>query len=247
MENKNKDELSFSLDERLSVVASLCKDGCVFADIGTDHGMVPCYLVKKKSSPNGFACDINEKPLEKAVNLIKKEGLSENIECILSDGVPMSIKDKVNTVIIAGMGGETINHIIETANLPKNSDIHFILQPMTKANLLRRFLFLNGYKILEEVPCTANGKVYTVMDCIYTGESHETCDELFLNFGTLIFKENLTKTDALYLNFIYEKLSRIYNGLCHSSSQDESETKALSKLLERAKEKIQTNSPKEEK
>ena len=65
------------LSERLKLVASFVPEGSRVADIGTDHGYVPIYLVEKGICPKAYAMDINQGPIESAIKNIENYGLSE--------------------------------------------------------------------------------------------------------------------------------------------------------------------------
>ena len=56
----------FHLSGRLAAVAAMVSPGTVIADIGTDHGYVPAYLVGERICPRAVAIDINEGPLRHA-------------------------------------------------------------------------------------------------------------------------------------------------------------------------------------
>ena len=53
------------ISKRLTAVAEFVKYRTI-ADIGTDHGYIPCFLALNKKIDSAFACDVNEGPLEKA-------------------------------------------------------------------------------------------------------------------------------------------------------------------------------------
>ena len=55
------------LSKRLQLIADVIikyKQGSVLADIGTDHGYLPCYLVENKIIASAYACDVAKGPLE---------------------------------------------------------------------------------------------------------------------------------------------------------------------------------------
>lgn len=101
------------LSKRLEQVASMVTKGNIIADIGTDHGYVPIYLVEKGICPKAYAMDINQGPIESAIKNIENYGLSEKIQAIKSNGLEKLEPEKADTIIIAGMGGELIVNILE--------------------------------------------------------------------------------------------------------------------------------------
>ena len=101
------------LSNRLSAVASFVTDGNVLADVGTDHGYIPIYLLQEKRIKKAIAMDINAGPLQRAKEHIALYGLKDYIETRLSDGVEALMPGEADTILIAGMGGGLVMHILE--------------------------------------------------------------------------------------------------------------------------------------
>ena len=156
-------------DSRISVISDMVRKGDRVADIGTDHAYLAIELVKSGISPFVIACDIAEGPLKNAKSNVKKAGAA-NIELRLGDGLNTVLPDEVDTIVIAGMGGDMISHIIENAAWLKNSRYELILQPMTSVEDLRRYLCINGFAIRKEKAVISAGRVYSVMKIGFTGE-----------------------------------------------------------------------------
>lgn len=91
--------------------------------------------------------------------------------------------DFADDVIICGMGGELIAEIISGCRFT-STDTRFILQPMTKADTLRKWLYSSGFEILEERAAYDAGKTYTVMLVRFCGEKREI-DEVFAFTGKI--------------------------------------------------------------
>lgn len=126
-----------TLDPRLRSIASLVRSGSRLADIGCDHGYLICALMRDGRIDGGIACDINEKPLDKARGEIERQGLTDKIACRLGDGLFPLDQDEVDDIVIAGMGGEMIASILERCPWESLTNKQFLLQPMTKAPFLR--------------------------------------------------------------------------------------------------------------
>ena len=170
-----------SLSKRLNAVASLVELGSSVADVGTDHGYIPVYLVENKISPFVVAMDINEKPLASCKSLVKAAGFEDVISTRLSNGLEKISGDEADDIVIAGMGGELISQIIENWEYSKDRSKHFILQPMTKSEELMRWLFANGFSVIKRDCCTAAKKCYTVILAEYSGEVRTVSEsDLFL-------------------------------------------------------------------
>ena len=144
------------MSNRLELIASLVKDGVGVADVGTDHAYIPIMLRRSGYKGNIIAGDINECPLEKARQSLESAGLSYSVELVLCDGLSGVDSSKVDTVIVAGMGGDTITGILDRGlyDMPEwasRSDYKLILQPATKPEILRFWLVNNGFIITSEM------------------------------------------------------------------------------------------------
>lgn len=168
---------SVHLDERLKTAADFVRLDKKIADIGTDHALLPCYLYQN-GAREIIAADINENPLKAAQATLDLYGIS-GIKLIKSDGLEQI--PPCDDIIIAGMGGELIAEIVLRCGF-LHINPHFILQPMTRAEVLRRELYKAGFEILSEKTAVAAGKIYTVMLVVYCGQKREI-DEKFAYCG----------------------------------------------------------------
>lgn len=160
---------------RLLAMADMVEPGESIADIGTDHGLLPIFLLENKISPKAVLIDINEGPLARAKDNFDlylpavAEALPESrleasgkagagtepcaeaeAEFRIGNGLAPLEKGEVDTVIIAGMGGELIGEILAADPEKTKSFKKFILQPRTKMVDLRRFLHNYAFEIREE-------------------------------------------------------------------------------------------------
>lgn len=150
------------LRKRLAEIAKLVKQGDRVADIGTDHAYLPIFLRKQNISPAVLACDIRSLPLKSAIKNVYDSGVS-GIEFRLCDGLSHIEKDEVDTIIIAGMGGECIAGIL-ARSWAENSKKRFLLQPMNSPEELRRYLY-GRYTLLSET-AVIDGRPYTIMEVL---------------------------------------------------------------------------------
>lgn len=151
---------------RLFAVAELVKKSYSVADVGTDHAYVPVYLVLSGKCEKALAMDINNGPLLRAEENIRKFSLGEKISTRLSNGLKNISDGEVDTVIIAGMGGILINNIIENDKERLTSVKRFILQPMTAVEETRRYLSENGFAIENERLAKEGNKIYTIISAV---------------------------------------------------------------------------------
>lgn len=202
----------FRLGERLSACASLVQKDAIVADIGTDHAKLPVYLIHNDLCKGAIASDIAKKPYEGARTFVRDHDLADKIDVRLGAGLEKIAPDEVTDIVIAGMGGELISQILEAAPWTKDSKYNLVLQPMSKASVLREWLMANGYEIMSETPVTDSGRDYTVINSRYTGEIKEITDiDIFA--GKLIPCKNdaarrLLRKQAKMLEDQMEGLSR---------------------------------------
>ena len=158
------------LSQRLETIATLVPNGARVCDIGCDHGYLAIYLRLNNIAKTVIAADLNEQPLKRAEANIKKLN-ADNIDLRLCDGLAGVKKDEVDTVIIAGMGGNVIAGIIDRCVFSKSEALTFILQPTTSAEALREFLCKNGFEIINETVVYENNKLYSVMVSKFTDQT----------------------------------------------------------------------------
>lgn len=157
------------LSPRLEAVASLVRKGAVLSDVGTDHALLPAYLLLEGRVKSAIASDIVKGPLLRAEETIKKYRLSPKIKTVLTPGL-CGIEAYVPTdIVIAGMGGQTIAEILEAAPFVKDPEIRLILQPMTKSEILRDYLAKEGFEILCERRVMEDHRIYAILCCQYSG------------------------------------------------------------------------------
>ena len=154
------------LSKRLLACCSFVKPGDRVADIGCDHGYVSIHLLKNKIASSVIASDIKEGPLRSAMQNADKYGVSENIRFYLSDGVA-SIPREFDTLICAGMGGDTMCSILEAAPWLKNAGYRMILQCQSKVSMLRQYLSDRGWFIASEIVVRDGRFLYTVMEVLW--------------------------------------------------------------------------------
>ena len=98
-------------------MASMVTTGGILADIGTDHAYVPIALVQRQKIKGAIAMDINEGPLARAQEHIRAARLEEYIQTRLSDGAEALLPNEADSILIAGMGGGLVKHILESGRV----------------------------------------------------------------------------------------------------------------------------------
>lgn len=151
------------LSKRLQTVANAVTPGSRVADVGTDHGYVPIYLVERGLCPGAIAMDVNEGPLARAEEHIRAEGLSDRIQTRKSDGLVALAPEETDAVVIAGMGGALMCRILQDATAFLEAGRELILQPQSEWFKVRRLLSASGYRIIQEWFLEEEGKYYVVI------------------------------------------------------------------------------------
>lgn len=162
------------LSDRLRAVAELVTPHLIIADVGTDHGYVPIYLVQNEICPKAIAMDVNQGPLERAEMHIRAYHLESKIQTRLSDGLKELRQGEADAVILAGMGGGLMIRILESSKEVVNAMKECILQPQTELYRVREYLLKEGFDFLEEKMIREEGKYYPMMKIRPPRETKET-------------------------------------------------------------------------
>lgn len=151
------------LSKRLEMVASFVPRGSSVADIGTDHGYVPIELVRRGTASGAIAMDVRHGPLMRAKAHVKEAGLEAFIEVRLSDGLKRLEPGEADCVIIAGMGGDLMIHIMEEGHRLWKDMKYWVLSPQSHQEKVRRFLLEHSFTIRRDRMLKEDGKFYTVL------------------------------------------------------------------------------------
>ena len=158
--------MKIPLSDRLMACCGFVSPGDRVADIGCDHGYLGIYLLTKGIASSVIAADVNEGPLKSAMVNARKFGVHDNMTFYLSDGL-RNIPRDFDTMVCAGMGGDTMIHILSAAPWLKNDRYRLILQCQSKTPMLRRYLSENGWCITEESVLRDGRFLYTIMEVYY--------------------------------------------------------------------------------
>ena len=221
--------MKLPLSDRLLLCAGFVCKGARVADIGCDHGYLGIYLLKNGIASSVIASDVREGPLQSDIRNAHKYGVGDNMSFYLSDGVSNIPRD-FDTLVCAGMGGDTMVHILESAPWLKDGQYRMILQCQSKTPLLRRYLSENGWRIYEESVLRDGKFLYTVMEVGYRPEYPKlTVGEWYFPPALL---ENPSKDVPAYYQWVTEGL-RI-----STAHQDDPEKKQALKELESLAEEL---------
>ncbi len=222
-----------TLDRRLKAAAEYVRQGAVFADIGTDHAYLPIYLLLRGVVSFAFATDIAEGPLMRAKENCESFSLQDKMEFHLTDGLVGLEEKGITDIAVCGMGGEMIASIIENAPFVRDEKIRLILQPMSKQERLRSYLYQNGFYIIEERVGHVGTHTYSCICAEYDGKKREV-DALTLYVGNPKMEDEEEAKEFLLLLDAKEKafIKRL-NGLLASNKEADAEKELLSAIKEK--------------
>lgn len=200
------------LSERLNTILSLVSQSKCVADVGCDHGFVSIELINRKIAENVIAMDIRQGPLMRAQEHIMQTHLSDKIQTRLSDGVAAFKPGEADSLIIAGMGGNLVIHILENGKETVKDMKQCILQPQSEIQKVRKYLRENDFKIIEEKMVFEDGKYYPMMKAVPSSNISKNENKLYDRFGEYLLE---TKNPVLekYLKHQLIKNEQILKGL----------------------------------
>jgi len=193
------------MQPRLAMIADMVPPGTRLADVGTDHGYLPVWLLQNGRIPSAIASDIRPAPLHHAKKTAQQYGLADRIDFRLCDGLAGLSPGEADTVVLAGMGGETISGILSAAKWTLTGDITLLLQPMSKMEFLRKWLPENGYAFLAERLVWDKDYLYPIF-CVRGGKKS------FLTpaqqYGGVLLED-----DPLYGAYLNQQLRRLQTAI----------------------------------
>ena len=175
------------LSKRLEVVASFIQDNTKVIDIGCDHGLLSIYLANKHKNIKIIASDVNKNALTSAKKNIKTAKLQNKIEKRLGSGLEVITPDEIDTVVIAGMGSNTIVGILKYSKDKLQNVNNIIIQSNTDLYFLRKNITNIGYYIEDEVLVEDKNIIYTVIK-FSKGKKKYSHKELYL--GPILLNKN---------------------------------------------------------
>ena len=164
---------------RLEAIKRHVQKDLVIADIGCDHAFLSIDLMKEGIAKKVYACDIAKGPLSIAKDHIRRFGYEHEIQIILSDGIE-KVPNDTQGIIIAGMGGKTAIHILESELEKAKSYQQIILQVNRGYEELRKWLFEHGFLIQEEWVVQERKFYYLSISTFYTGKTEYQEEDIFI-------------------------------------------------------------------
>lgn len=175
------------ISQRLIQVAEMVPEGGRLADVGTDHGYVPIWLLEKGRIPSAIAMDIHQGPLQRAKENRDKYGFQKVMELRLSNGLEKLRPGEADTVLIAGMGGPLMIRILTEGRENGRGVSAWVLQPQSEIPSVRRYLTEHDFCIIKEIMLRDEGKYYMAMKAV-PGHAKAWTETEYL-FGKLLLEE----------------------------------------------------------
>lgn len=154
------------ISERLKAVSEMVTEGNRIADIGTDHGYVPIWLLKQGRIKHAIGMDVRQGPLSHARENRKQYGLEEKLELRLSDGLSSYQCGEADSIVIAGMGGELMIRILKAGREKLSGAEELVLSPQSEIREVREYLAAEGFHLKQEVMIKEDGKYYVIMKAV---------------------------------------------------------------------------------
>lgn len=223
------------LRPRLQTIARQVPQGARLADIGTDHAHLPIWLMQQGRIADAIASDIRQGPLSRAAENAAAYGMQERLQLRLGGGLDGIQADECDTIVIAGMGGETIAEILHKAPWTAAGRHLLILQPMTMQAELRQFLWENGYDIEKETICQEDHRYYVVI----TARGGSTPRKVRLSACCLspaLCRDPMAET---YLRHLLRREARALAGLEQASAADDTRLTAQREVVACLRESLE--------
>lgn len=187
------------ISKRLQIIGDLVPTNSRVIDVGADHGELEKYI----SSKVNYVLAVENKVGPYNI-LLKAVSNLENVKTSLSDGLS-KLDETIDTIVIAGMGGNLIKKIISKKENELTNVKQIIVDAHKDIELVRRYISSIGFRINKEVLVDENNHYYFVMSFVKGVNDYS---DLEYEFGRVtnndLFREYLKK-EAQRLEDIYSK------------------------------------------
>ena len=208
------------LSPRLQTIANQVKRPARVADIGTDHGYIPIYLVKHKICPYVIASDVKSGPVSRARDNVSKYCFNKEIDVRLGYGLERVSVGEVDTVIIAGMGGVLMCEIMISSLTLLQGMRRLILQPMIGQEEVRKWLEQNHFTIVDEALAAEDHKIYQII--VAEPGKQKIEKEVYYHIGKHLIDKKHPLLQPLLQHKIKE-MRQIIQNIAQHSSRDHTE------------------------
>ncbi|MGI6550045.1 MAG: tRNA (adenine(22)-N(1))-methyltransferase [Syntrophomonadales bacterium] len=216
----------------MASVADLVVTGEPMADIGSDHALLSCYLVGKGYCPWAVCGELGDGPYQRTLAAIRMNNLNNLIEVRQGNGLEVLAPGEVTTVVLAGMGGNTIIDILRRSSAKTQSFDRLVLQPMNALVKLRHLASLNGWRIEEET-VVRDGDYYINLVLTPRAGPPYRLSETEMRWGPLLMHNTAMPVVREYYSYHLDKYNRIVKGIpVQSSERSQLQKKIYQKRIE---------------
>ena len=215
--------MKLPLSERLLACAGFVPKGSRVADIGCDHGYLGIHLLTSGIATSMIESDINEAPLQSALHNAHKYGVADRMTFYLSDGV-RNIPRDFDVLVCAGMGADTMMHILDSTPWLKDSRYRLILQCQSKRPELRKYLYENGFCITRETLAQDGRFIYPITEVVYAPAEPLTNAQYHIT--PMLLEDNSALLPA-FLERVRYGLQVSVDGLARNGGEKYEEYKAI--------------------
>ena len=170
------------LSKRLKIIHDMVPKSVV-ADIGSDHGKLMIALVQSGIVNKGFAVENKEGPFERLRSNLIRYHVNDKITPLFSDGIKDITRD-VGTIVIAGMGGQTIVNILKAHPEKLVSVQTIIIDAHTAVPLARKEISQMGFAIADEQIVKEDDIFYEIIKFVRADIASLTNEDL--EFGPIL-------------------------------------------------------------
>jgi len=188
------------LSKRLKIIHDMVPKSVV-ADIGSDHGKLMIALVQSGIVTKGYAVENKEGPFERLRNNLIKYHVNDKITPLFSDGIKDISRD-VSTIVIAGMGGQTIVNILKAHPEKMVSVKTIIIDAHTAVPFARREICQMGFAIADEKIVKEDDIFYEIIKFVKAEKAIISDEDL--EFGPILRVEKCATFKEKYQNRIKE-------------------------------------------
>lgn len=220
----------FSLSPRLKAVSEMISEGSTIIDVGSDHAKLPVWMLVNGKIKKAYASDISKFSVQKIEAIADKYQLSEQLTACHCDGLSGFCGNEFDTVIICGMGGETIAGILSAAKWIEDGRHDIIIQCMSSIDCLNRFLEKTSLKPVDERIIRDSGRLYTIVR-LHSFKEHR-------NSTISLPSEHILSSSLCeeYLNRHIRIAENELSGMLSSCRSDEAQIRAAADYLNHCKE-----------
>ncbi|WP_100011177.1 tRNA (adenine(22)-N(1))-methyltransferase [Lentibacillus sediminis] len=230
------------LSRRLQAVADYLPTSAYFADIGSDHAYLPCYVCLRDKTARAIAGEVKQGPWQRASDTVKQYGMEQKVDVRLGDGMEILSPGEAKQIVIAGMGGSLIANILEEGKEKLENVKRIIAQPNVDARNTRRWLQKNGFAVTDEVIIEEHGHIYEIIAADRHTENdpyEENQLEQQLLFGPVLLNK---RPDAFYrkweeeyskLQFVMQEMKKAKTTNAEKMEEFSREAKWIREVLQK--------------